>query len=150
PGWKMCAVAGGFLGGRQAGVIRCWLRMRYAAFPRGLLMQTQLFAGAAVAVALFGGTALAQYRDICGLKLNKPEDKVDVKSTPPPKDAIILFDGKALDNWTKTDGKSAPEWKLVDGGAMEVTKGGNIITKEKFDGSFKLHVEFRVPYMPKA
>ncbi len=28
-------------------------------------------------------------------------------------------------------------------------KGGNIITKEKFDGAFKLHVEFRVPYLPK-
>ena len=32
---------------------------------------------------------------------------------------------------------------------MEV-KGGNIITKQAFDGSFKLHVEFRVPYMPQA
>src|ERR1700686_4870900 len=29
-------------------------------------------------------------------------------------------------------------------------KGGNIITKEEFDGKFKLHVEFRVPYLPKA
>src|SRR6266540_1601130 len=32
---------------------------------------------------------------------------------------------------------------------MEV-KGGNIMTREKFGGSFKLHVEFRVPYMPEA
>jgi hypothetical protein len=111
-------------------------------------MRTRILAGAAVAVALLGGAALAQYGDIGDLKLIKPEDKVDFKSTPPPKDAIVLFDGKALDNWTKTDGKTAPEWKLVEGGAMEVTKGGNIITKQKFDGSFKLHVEFRVPYMP--
>jgi hypothetical protein len=28
--------------------------------------------------------------------------------------------------------------------------GGDIVTKELFDGHFKLHVEFRVPYMPKA
>jgi hypothetical protein len=28
--------------------------------------------------------------------------------------------------------------------------GGDIISKEKFGGDFKLHVEFRVPYMPKA
>jgi hypothetical protein len=90
-----------------------------------------------------------QYGDISDLKLAKPEDKEDVKSTAPPKDAIILFDGKSLDGWTKLDGKTAATWTLVDGGAMEV-KGGNIITKPKFDGAFKLHVEFRVPYMPKA
>ena len=30
---------------------------------------------------------------------------------------------------------------------MEV-HAGNIMTRQKFDGSFKLHVEFRVPYMP--
>ena len=113
-------------------------------------MRTRLFTGAAVAVVLLAGASPAQYGDIGDLKLNKPEDKVDVKSTPPPKDAIVLFDGKSLDNWTKTDGKTAAHWKLVDGGAMEVVKGGNIITKEKFDGSFKLHVEFRVPYMPEA
>jgi hypothetical protein len=29
-------------------------------------------------------------------------------------------------------------------------QGGDIVTKEKFGESFKLHVEFRVPYMPKA
>jgi hypothetical protein len=90
----------------------------------------------------------AQYGDISGLKLAKPEDKEDVKGTPPPKDALVLFDGKSLDNWVKTDGKTPAHWKLVGGGAVEVAKGGNIITKEKFDGSFKLHVEFRVPYEP--
>jgi hypothetical protein len=105
----------------------------------------------ALALALLGtSAAFAQYGDISDLKLNKPEDKEDVKSTPPPKGAVVLFDGKGLDNWTKTDGKGRPGWKLVDGGAVEVTKTGNIITKDKYDGSFKLHVEFRVPYMPKA
>ena len=71
---------------------------------------------------------------------------------PPPSPAAarqLLFQGKNLDGWVKTNGKDSAGWKLVDGGAMEVT-GGNIITKEKFGGSFKLHVEFRVPYMPKA
>jgi hypothetical protein len=92
-------------------------------------------------------SAGAQYGDISGLKLAKPEDKEDVKSTPPPKDALVMFDGKSLDNWVKADGKAA-HWKLVGGGAVEVAKGGNIITREKFDGSFKLHVEFRVPYEP--
>jgi hypothetical protein len=92
--------------------------------------------------------AFAQYGDISELKLNKPEDKVDYKSEAPPKDAVVLFDGKSLDNWTKTDGKAPAGWKL-ENGVMEV-KGGNIISKQKFGDSFKLHVEFRVPYMPQA
>ena len=101
------------------------------------------------AAALAAGLAADPYGDISDLKLNKPEDKVDVKSTPAPKDAVILFDGKSLDGWTKTDGKSPAEWELLPGGVMQVKPGtGNIITKDKFDGSFKLHVEFRVPYLP--
>jgi hypothetical protein len=95
------------------------------------------------------GLAVAQYGDISDVKLNKPEDKVDIKSTPPPDGAIILFNGKDLDNWTKTDGKGPNEWKLLDGGIMEVGPGkGNIISKQQFGGKFKLHVEFRVPYLP--
>jgi len=96
------------------------------------------------------GAVLAQYGDISDLKLARPEDKEDVKSTPPPEGAIVLFDGKSLDGWvSRGDGKSAPRWKLVSGGAMQVEKRtGDIHTKQKFDGKFKLHVEFRVPYMP--
>lgn len=104
-------------------------------------------------LALVVSTALAQqqdpYGDISDLKLAKPEDKEHVKSSEPPKGAIVLFDGKSLDGWVKTNGKDKAAWKLVDGGAMEV-KGGNIMTEKTFDGTFKLHVEFRVPYMPKA
>jgi|YNPBryunderm2012_1023409.scaffolds.fasta_scaffold20912_2 hypothetical protein len=81
-------------------------------------------------------------------KAAKPEDLQDAPSTPPPAGAIVLFDGKSLDGWTKKDGKTPVTWKLVDG-AMEGFKGhGDIITKEKFDGRFHLHVEFRVPYEP--
>jgi hypothetical protein len=94
--------------------------------------------------------ALAQYGDLGDLKILKPEDKQDAAGTPPPKGAIVLFDGKTLDAWTKQDGKTPAHWKLVDGGAMQVEKGGSIVTKEKFGGSFRLHVEFRVPYMPMA
>jgi hypothetical protein len=90
-----------------------------------------------------------QYDGIGDTKLLKPEDKVDVKLVPPPTGAIVLFDGKNLEQRLKTDGKSTAAWKLVDGGAMQVS-GGNIMTKEKFTGPLKLHVEFRVPYMPKA
>jgi hypothetical protein len=104
---------------------------------------------ACLAVA-FLSSAAAQYpAELTGLKIAKPEDKEDVKSTPPPEGAVVLFDGKSLDQWTKQDGKTPAAWKLVDGGAMQVNGTGNIVTKEKFGGAFKLHVEFRVPYEPK-
>ena len=82
-------------------------------------------------------------------KALKDDDLKDAKSTPAPKGAIVLFAGKDLGNWTKTNGKDEVKWTLRDGGVMEGVKGhGDIITKEKFDGKFKLHLEFRVPYEP--
>ena len=79
----------------------------------------------------------------------KDDDLKDAKSTPAPKGAIVLFSGKDLGNWTKNNGKDEVKWTLRDGGVMEGVKGhGDIITKEKFDGKFKLHLEFRVPYEP--
>ena len=89
------------------------------------------------------------YGDISGLKVNKADDLENAPSVSPPSGAIVLFDGGNLDQWVSTDGKSPAPWKLVPGGAMEVNKGG-IKTKQNFDGHFKLHVEFRVPYMPDA
>lgn len=84
------------------------------------------------------------------LKIAKPEDVKDVSPVTAPAGAIVLFDGKNLDAWEKQKDKSKVEWKLVDG-SMEGYKGhGNIVTKEKFDGKFKLHVEFRVPYEPEG
>jgi hypothetical protein len=103
---------------------------------------------ATLALTILAGCGLAQYGDISDLKLLKEEDKVDVKSTPAPEGAKVLFDGKNLDGWVyRKDGKTPAAWKLVSGDAMEV-KGGDIHTKETFDGKFKLHVEFRVPYLP--
>lgn len=80
----------------------------------------------------------------------KAEDLQDVASTPPPPGAIVLFDGKNFDAWQKQKDKSPVGWKIVDG-AMQCEKGqGNIITKDTFGGKFKLHVEFRVPYVPEG
>ena len=102
-----------------------------------------------MALTILAGAGLAQYGDISDLKLLKPEDKIDVKSTPAPEGATVLFDGKNLDHWVaRKDGKTPATWKLTPEAAMQVN-GGDILTKEKFDGKFKLHVEFRVPYMPK-
>lgn len=114
------------------------------------------FLGLCVTVGLWIGALNAQdsksefYGDISNVKLLKPEDGEHVKSVPPPEGAIVLFDGKSLDGWVKRDGKTKAHWKLVEGAAMQSTRGGDIITEKKFDGKFKLHVEFRVPYMPNA
>jgi len=64
----------------------------------------------------------------------------------PPPGAVILFDGKNLDGWLRTNGDPAP-WKLQNG-AMTVS-GGNIMSKETFEDCY-LHLEFNVPDMPDA
>lgn len=89
------------------------------------------------------------YGKIDDLKLANPADAQDQPSVPAPENAIVLFNGKSLENWIKTDGKTPASWKLVDGGVMQVS-GGSIKTKQTFGGKFKLHVEFRVPYQPNA
>jgi hypothetical protein len=90
------------------------------------------------------------YGSIDDLKLAKPEDNVSMPTVPAPAGAIVLFDGNSLDNWISKNGKDPARWKLVGGGVVEVNGTGDIMTKEEFTGHFKVHVEFRVPYMPKA
>jgi len=106
----------------------------------------------ALIAALISTMAAVQAADplweLGDFKVAKPEDKQDAKSVPPPKDAVVLFDGKSLDGWTTKDGKGPAKWKLLPGGVMEV-HGGDIISKHLLSGDFKLHVEFRVPYLPK-
>jgi hypothetical protein len=86
------------------------------------------------------------YGDISRLAVAKPEDKADVKTVPPPQGARVLFDGKNLDGWEMATGGPAI-WPVADGHTEAVK--GSLVTKEKFNGDFRLHVEFRVPYMPK-
>jgi len=76
----------------------------------------------------------------------KPDDST--LGAKPPEGAKTLFDGKTLDAWTHRDGKPA-SWPVGDGLFTVGPKAGDIQTKDKF-GSFQLHVEFNVPYMPKA
>jgi len=92
--------------------------------------------------------ARAQYDGTGDLKIDKPADKEDAASTPAPQGAVVLFGGQEADlaKWTAMDGKSAVNW-IVTNGVLQV-KGGNIISKEQLAGHFKLHVEFRIPYLP--
>jgi len=62
----------------------------------------------------------------------------------PPSDAIVLFDGKSLDEWVSIKDKSAAAWD-VNGGVMTVNKaGGSIETKKSFH-NYQLHIEWKVP-----
>jgi hypothetical protein len=71
----------------------------------------------------------------------------DAKTSPPPADAIVLFNGRDLTGWVKRNGQPA-EWK-VENGYIEVVSGkGDIVTKDKFGPDFHLHVEFWLPKMP--
>jgi Domain of Unknown Function (DUF1080) len=80
-----------------------------------------------------------------GRAQGKPNDSA--LGARPPEGAIVLFDGKSLEEWVGRDGKSPINWPVVDG---IVTVGhGDIRTKQQF-GDFKLHLEFNVPYKPKA
>ncbi|MFL0161691.1 3-keto-disaccharide hydrolase [Aquirufa salirivi] len=77
-----------------------------------------------------------------------PEIRV-VSSDKTPSDAIILFDGKSLDNWETVKDGSPAKWKVEDG-AMTVVKGaGNISTKQKFT-NYQLHIEWRSPMEPET
>jgi len=61
-----------------------------------------------------------------------------------PSDAIILFDGKNLDQWQSVKDQSAAQWKIANGTLTVDKTTGDIETKRKF-GSFQLHVEWKIP-----
>jgi hypothetical protein len=61
-----------------------------------------------------------------------------------PSDAIVLFDGKDLSNWTSTNGKEPSKWVVKDGVMMPTPKSGMIRSKQDF-GSCQLHVEWATP-----
>ena len=64
----------------------------------------------------------------------------------PPSDAIVLFDGRNLEEWVLTRDKSPARWTIADG-TLVVNKAqgiGNIETKRTFK-DFQLHLEWRIP-----
>lgn len=62
----------------------------------------------------------------------------------PPSDAIILFDGKNLDEWENARDKSPAKWTVAHG-ILTVNKAvGDIETKKEFT-SYQLHIEWKIP-----
>src|SRR5205085_1795369 len=67
-------------------------------------------------------------------------------NTAPPSDAIVLFDGKNLDEWVLNRDKSPAKWTVANG-VLTVNKEkgiGNIETKRTFK-NYQLHIEWKVP-----
>ena len=73
---------------------------------------------------------------------------MDTCLAKPPKNAVVLLDGKSVKNWTHRDGKPA-RWNVEDGILHVVPGTGDIVSKETFTDFF-LHLEFRCPDMPGA
>ena len=62
-------------------------------------------------------------------------------ATPPPADAVVLFDGTDLAAWRGREGDAA--WS-VESGSMRVNGTGDIETREHF-GDLQLHLEWAAP-----
>ncbi|GAC1310944.1 MAG: DUF1080 domain-containing protein [Steroidobacteraceae bacterium] len=65
-------------------------------------------------------------------------------SGAPPSDAIVLFDGRNLDEWVSTEDHSPAKWQIVRDTLVVDKAKGNIETKRLFK-NYQLHIEWRVP-----
>jgi hypothetical protein len=78
-------------------------------------------------------------------EMKRYEHEPPTLGASPPEGAIVLFDGSSFDAWESPKG-----WELLDGGVMMVTPdGGDLVSKQHFR-DVRLHVEFRLPFMPRA
>jgi hypothetical protein len=66
----------------------------------------------------------------------------------PPSDAVVLFDGKDLSNWT--DVKGQPSKWIVRDGYIESVKGAGYVRSRQEFGSCQLHIEFATPSVVKG
>jgi Domain of Unknown Function (DUF1080) len=77
----------------------------------------------------------------------EPEPKVvtpGVRDSAPPSDAIVLFDGKNLNEWKSAQDESPAKWIVADGIVTVNKAAGNIETKRRFR-DYQLHIEWRIP-----
>lgn len=65
-----------------------------------------------------------------------------------PSDAIVLFDGHDLSQWTRKDG-SASEWTVRDGEIVVKSGTGDLYSKARFRDA-QIHLEFATPNMPQV
>jgi len=103
-----------------------------------------------IIAALLAGTSFmanAQQAKPEDTEVWTPEPKVVTPGTTcadAPSDAVILFDGKNLDQWVQADDQSPAKWDVHDGILTVNKKYGNIETKQKFT-NYQLHIEWKEP-----
>ena len=103
-----------------------------------------LIAQAASQSAASSGTAAARPEDT---EVWEPVPKVvtpGANNTAPPSDAIVLFDGKNLDEWVSNRGQVAGQMDRRRRRADREQGGGNIETKRSFK-NYQLHIEWKIP-----
>ncbi len=108
-------------------------------------------------VAIFFTTIVFAQHKISGDSTRKLAYKTEWYSTPlpvvtpgktnsdAPSDAIVLFNGKNLNEWVLTkDTTKQADWIVADNILTVNKKSGNIQTKRTFT-DYQLHIEWRIP-----
>lgn len=96
------------------------------------------------AIVLAAPYLYGQIKDPKATEVWEPEPRIVKTGTlsSPPSDAIVLFDGKNLDEWESV--KEGPaKWQVKDD-AMIMNGTGYIRTKRSF-GDVQLHIEWKTP-----
>ncbi len=95
-------------------------------------------------------TLFSQITDPKATEVWEPEPRIVTpgENNLPPSDAIILFNGKDLNEWTDLKGNVCP-WQILDGILTVVPKTGDIKTKKMF-GDCQIHIEWRAPIVVKG
>ncbi len=112
--------------------------------------RSTIFSIASFALASFGWS-LANAQLETGWKahdLSRPLPKVATPAdedltVSPPSDAVILFDGSDLKQWSDSQGGKS-KWQVKDGVLIATPKSGNLFTKKKFSDC-QLHLEWEIP-----
>ncbi|MDQ6885918.1 MAG: DUF1080 domain-containing protein [Gemmatimonadota bacterium] len=68
------------------------------------------------------------------------------EQSPPPSDAVVLFDGRAASEWVDSGG-APTRWMVHDGYLEAVPGSGSVRSRQSF-GDCQLHIEWMTPTPP--
>ncbi len=96
---------------------------------------------------LLSAACLASFAAFSAQAQSRPEDTEVWSPKPaivtpaaavgaPPSDAIVLFDGKNLDQWVSSEDRSPAAWTVADGSSAEAVAAYRKVSQELLDASF--------------